>query len=102
MVGLEVRSARALALHADYELVVGVLIVAVAATVVAAPADRVNGLTVTLGVAAVAAGLMAAGVRGEMGVSASFIVLALAAVFLGPRSAIIAAIVSELVVAVLR
>jgi putative nucleotidyltransferase with HDIG domain len=53
-------------------------------------------------VGAVVAGLMAAGVKGEAGVSASFIVFALAAVFLGPRSAIIAAVISELVVTIAR
>jgi putative nucleotidyltransferase with HDIG domain len=69
------------------------------ATAVAAPGDRVNGLTAILGLASVIAGLMAEANEGGAGVSPSFIVFVLAGVFLGARSAVVAAIVSELVTA---
>jgi putative nucleotidyltransferase with HDIG domain len=102
MVGHESRQrADALQRHAASFLVVGGLVGCVVATAIAAPADRVSGLTVILAVAAVIAGLMVAGARDGLSVSASFIVFALAAVFLGPRSAVVAAIVSELVSALL-
>lgn len=102
MVGLEARRhARDWRQHAAW-CVVATLIVAVVVTAIAAPPDRVNGLTVILGLAAVCAGPMVAAIGGGSGVSASFIVLALAAVFLGARSAIVAAVVSELVAAGLR
>ncbi len=58
--------------------------------------DRVNGLSVVLGGAAIIAGCMAVGRPGGPDVSASFIVLLLAAAFLGPLSAALAAIFSEL------
>jgi putative nucleotidyltransferase with HDIG domain len=76
-------------------------IVAVFAVVIAdAPSDRVNSLTVILGIAAVAAGMVVSGERGKLGVSGSFIVIMLAAAFLGPASAAGAAVVSELSAAV--
>jgi putative nucleotidyltransferase with HDIG domain len=45
---------------------------------------------------------MAVGTKGSPGVSASFIVYALAGMFLGARSAVLAAVVSELVITVAR
>jgi putative nucleotidyltransferase with HDIG domain len=60
-----------------------------------APRDHLNGLSVVLVVAAVAAGLGVARVRQRVEVSASFIVYILAGAFLGPASAFVAAIVSE-------
>jgi putative nucleotidyltransferase with HDIG domain len=87
--------------HAQWCVVV-LLVAAVTATAIAAPPDRVNGLSVILGLAAVCAGPMVAAIGGGSGVSASFLVLALAAVFLGARSAIVAAVISELVVAGMR
>ena len=65
----------------------------------AAPADHVNSLSLILGVAAIAAGLMVAGERDGLSISASFIVFALAAVFLGARSAAAAAVLSEITAA---
>ena len=68
---------------------------AVVAVVVAAPPDRLSSLTVILGVAAVIAGLMVAGAKDGLSVSAGFIVVALAAVFLGARSAVAAGVLIE-------
>jgi putative nucleotidyltransferase with HDIG domain len=72
----------------------------VVATAFAPPRDRINGLSVILAVAAVIAGAMVAGSRDQLSVSASFIVYVLAGVFLGARSAIIAAVLSELTAAI--
>jgi putative nucleotidyltransferase with HDIG domain len=85
----------------DAGRVLGAAGVAAAVVVVSVVAwgDRVNSLTVVLGVAAVAAGVMVAGVRDGASVSASFLVYSLAAAFLGPRSAAAAAIISELTAA---
>jgi putative nucleotidyltransferase with HDIG domain len=80
-------------------LVVGALLASVIATVLWAPADKVSALTVILGVAAVIAGAMVAGARDGLSVSTSFIVYALAGVFLGARSAMAAAVVCELTAA---
>src|SRR5947209_6120067 len=82
-------------------VVIFALVASVTATALAAPPDRVDGLTGILAAASIVAGLMSAGAKGGMGVSASFITFALAAVFLGPRSAMAAAFVSELVAALL-
>ncbi|MGH2891295.1 MAG: HD-GYP domain-containing protein [Actinocrinis sp.] len=57
--------------------------------------DRVNTLSIILGIAAFGAGFLVGGERGGLGVSASFIVGALAAAFLGPLSAVIAMLISE-------
>jgi putative nucleotidyltransferase with HDIG domain len=57
--------------------------------------DRVNGLSLILGLAAVASGLMVAGARDAPSVSALFIVAVLAGAFLGPISAGTAAVISE-------
>ncbi len=79
--------------------VVVTMLVCVAAASIVPSADRVDSLSAVLAVAAIVAGLMVAGVRDGASVSASFLVYALAGVFLGPRSAIVAAIVCELVAA---
>ena len=55
-----------------------------------------SGLSIVLAFAAVAAGLGVASVRQRVEVSASFIVFMLAAAFLGPASAFVAAVVSEI------
>src|ERR1700739_3680240 len=71
-------------------------LVACAAVIVASSPDQVGALSIILGVASVAAGLLVVGELGGMGVSAGFIVAVLAAAFLGPASAAIAAVVAEL------
>jgi putative nucleotidyltransferase with HDIG domain len=80
--------------------VVAALLAVVVATALFAPPDRVNALTAILGIAAVIAGLMVAGARDEPSVSASFIVYVLAAAFLGARSAMAAAVLTELTAAI--
>jgi putative nucleotidyltransferase with HDIG domain len=72
------------------------LIVSAVVVAVDGHADRVNDLSIVLGLAAAVAGLMVAGMRDEPSVSASFIVTLLAAAFLGPASACAAAVISEL------
>ena len=62
-----------------------------------APKDHLTGLSIVLAVAAVAAGLGVTQVGQRLSVSASFVVLMLAAAFLGPASAFIAAAMSEVV-----
>jgi putative nucleotidyltransferase with HDIG domain len=57
--------------------------------------DQVGALSVILGVAAVAAGVLVEAVEGSAGISASFIVIVLAAAFLGPVSALIAGLLAE-------
>jgi putative nucleotidyltransferase with HDIG domain len=59
--------------------------------------DHLTGLSIVLALAAVAAGLGVARVRPSVEVSASFLVIMLAAAFLGPASAFVAAVVSEIV-----
>jgi putative nucleotidyltransferase with HDIG domain len=73
-------------------LVVGVCLAAAAV----AGDDRVGSLSIILGVGAVATGLLFEGDDGSVSVSASFIVIALAAAFLGPLSAGVAAGITEL------
>jgi putative nucleotidyltransferase with HDIG domain len=74
-----------------------VLSLAVCAIVIAeSRPDRSGSLSVILGCAALAAGVLVAGERGGLGISASFIVTMLAAAFLGPASAAATAIISEL------
>jgi putative nucleotidyltransferase with HDIG domain len=70
-----------------------------AIALVEGPSDRVDSLSVILGIAAVGAGVFVAGERGGVSVSAAFIVILLAAAFLGPASAAVAAIISELAAA---
>jgi putative nucleotidyltransferase with HDIG domain len=60
-----------------------------------APHDHLNGLSIVLAVAAIVTGLGVARVRQRVQVSASFLVIMLAAAFLGPASAFVAAVVSE-------
>jgi putative nucleotidyltransferase with HDIG domain len=79
-------------------LVVAALLgVCLAAVVVTAPADRVNGLSIILLVGALAAGLLVAGEQGGLSISASFLVYVLAGAFLGVRSAAAVAVITELV-----
>jgi putative nucleotidyltransferase with HDIG domain len=93
------RRAPALRRQAALCLVILALVAAVVAVIVAAPADRVSSLSVILGVAAVIAGLMVAGAKDGLSVSAGFIVVALASVFLGARSAVCVAVLTELTAA---
>src|SRR5438477_12344910 len=58
--------------------------------------ERVNGLTVVLGIASVGAGFLVVGDNDAPSISASFIVSVLAAAFLGPASAALTAIIAEL------
>jgi putative nucleotidyltransferase with HDIG domain len=102
MVGQEdrQRARRALSERAAACLPIGVLLVCVLVVALTASADKVSDLSVILGAAAVAAGLMVAGYRDSASVSASFLVYTLAAAFLGPRSAMAAACISELTAAI--
>jgi putative nucleotidyltransferase with HDIG domain len=86
--------------RAAYCIVVAALFAVVVATALFAPPDKTSGLTAVLGIAAVIAGLMVAGVRDEPSVSASFIVYVLAGAFLGARSAMAAAVITELTAAI--
>jgi putative nucleotidyltransferase with HDIG domain len=101
MVGLARRRARG---RTDERVLAFAVIATLAAVVVAtaifAPADKVDALTVILGLAAVIAGWMVAGARDGLSVSASFIVFVLAGAFLGARSALAAAVLSELTAAI--
>ncbi len=78
----------------------GLLVVCVVAAAIAASPDHVTDLSLILGAAAVVAGLMVAGSPDGLSVSASFLVYTLAAAFLGPRSAVAAACISELTAAI--
>jgi putative nucleotidyltransferase with HDIG domain len=69
---------------------------ACATAILLSPGDNVGPLSVILGIAAVFAGVLVAGESGGVGVSASFIVIVLAASFLGPLSAVLAAVIAEL------
>ncbi len=62
---------------------------------VVAPDDHLNGLSIVLAIAAVGAGLGVARVVQLTNVSASFLVYILAGAFLGPASAFVAAVISE-------
>ncbi len=71
--------------------------IACGAAILVGRPDRVDSLSVVLGIAAVGAGVLSVGERGNrLGVSASFIVATLAAAFLGPASAAVAAVLAEL------
>jgi putative nucleotidyltransferase with HDIG domain len=65
--------------------------------VLVAPDDHLSGLSVVLGLAAVAAGVGVTRVGLRLSVSGSFLVYMLAAAFLGPASACVSAAVSETV-----
>ena len=71
----------------------------VAVAAVQAHSDHVNGRTAILGFAAVLSGVAVAPARGRVSVSASFLVVLLAAALLGPASACGAALLSELTAA---
>lgn len=76
------------------------LAVCAAAIVVSSP-DRVSSLSVILGVAAVVTGLLVVGEGGGgLGVTGAYIVFVLAAAFLGPLSAALAAVIAEVSAAV--
>jgi putative nucleotidyltransferase with HDIG domain len=68
-----------------------------AAAVAQGRPDHFNSLSLILALAAVGAGAMVAGTRGGLSISGAFIVSVLAAAFLGPVSAVIAAFLSEIV-----
>ena len=71
--------------------------IACGAVILVGRPDRVYSLSVVLGIAAIGAGVLSVGERGNrIGVSASFIVATLAAAFLGPASAAGAAVLAEL------
>jgi putative nucleotidyltransferase with HDIG domain len=76
------------------------LVACVVAAFIAAPADQVNNLSLILGIAAIASGLMVVGKPDGLSISAAFITCALAAVFLGARSAAAVAVLSEITAAV--
>jgi putative nucleotidyltransferase with HDIG domain len=57
--------------------------------------DRVDALSVILGVGALGAGVLVAGESGRLAVSAAFTVYVLAAALLGPVSAVAAALIAE-------
>ncbi|MGH2885977.1 MAG: hypothetical protein ACRDPA_25330, partial [Solirubrobacteraceae bacterium] len=62
---------------------------------IVAPQDHLTGLSIVLALAALAAGLGVARVRQGVEVSAAFLVYILAGAFLGPTSAFVAAVISE-------
>jgi putative nucleotidyltransferase with HDIG domain len=65
-------------------------------TILLSRGESVNALSAIFGIAAVFAGLLVAGERDGLSVSASFIVVVLAAAFLGPASAAAVAVIAEL------
>jgi ABC-type Co2+ transport system permease subunit len=71
------------------------MVAACAAGMIASPTERVNSLSAVLGLGAIVAGYLVVGERGGIGVSPSFIVWVLAAAFLGPLSAALAAVIGE-------
>jgi putative nucleotidyltransferase with HDIG domain len=81
---------------AIWVLVSAGLVAAVVVAVVGGRHDHVTSLSAVLGVAAVLSGVIGAGASGGFSVSATFIVLVLAAAFLGPVSACVVVILSEL------
>jgi putative nucleotidyltransferase with HDIG domain len=86
----------ALRRHAAAPVATAAALAAAAAGIAAGPPDRLNSLSVILGVAALAAGVLAAGEPGgRLGISSSFIVWVLAAAFLGPLSAAVTALIGE-------
>jgi putative nucleotidyltransferase with HDIG domain len=68
---------------------------ACAGAILFSPTDKVNGLSIILGVGAVGAGCLVAGESGRLAISSSFTVIVLAAALLGPISAIAAAVIAE-------
>jgi putative nucleotidyltransferase with HDIG domain len=80
-------------------LVIAGTLTVVAVVIISARPDHVGDLSIVLGIAAVIAGWLVAGEAEGLSVSGAFIVLVLAAAFLGARSAILAALLSELTAA---
>jgi putative nucleotidyltransferase with HDIG domain len=78
------------------------LVASVIATVLQAGSDRAphNSLSIVLGIAAFVAGYMMVSLGGRTGVSAAFIVVVLAAAFLGPVSACLTAVIAEIAASV--
>jgi putative nucleotidyltransferase with HDIG domain len=76
-------------------LALACLVASLVVAAVDADPGRMTSLGVVLGVAAIVSGVMVAGSRGAPSVSATFIVIVLAAAFLGPAQACAAAILSE-------
>ncbi len=72
-----------------------------ALVIVLSPPDQLDSLSVILGIAAVAAGILVVGEKGGLAMSASFIVIMLAAAFLGPASAAAVAVIAELTATVM-
>jgi putative nucleotidyltransferase with HDIG domain len=93
--GLDRRQSRLRTL-ATAVLVVGIP-ACVAVAVVGARVDRAghSSLTIVLALAAVASGVMVVDLGGGASISASFVVILLAAAFLGPASACAAAVLAE-------
>src|SRR5918911_1315475 len=83
-------------------LLVGALLLGGGIGLGIADLDRLNSLSAILAAAAVIAGFMAVGPRGGPTISSAFIVALLAAAFLGPLSAAVAAILSEAAAAARR
>jgi putative nucleotidyltransferase with HDIG domain len=77
---------------------VGIAACAVVAVVQADP-EHVSGLSIALILAAIAAGATVVPSLGKASISAGFIVLTLAAAFVGPSSAVLCAVVTELIAA---
>jgi putative nucleotidyltransferase with HDIG domain len=75
------------------------LVGCIAVAVVQAHLDRIDSLSIVLGVAAAASGVSVTRIRGGGSLSASLIVFLLAAAFLGVASACVAAAISELTAA---
>jgi putative nucleotidyltransferase with HDIG domain len=76
-------------------VVVAGLLICAAAVAQGRP-EHINSLSLILALAAVGAGAMVAGTRGGLSISGAFIVSVLAAAFLGPVSAVVAAFLSEI------
>ena len=78
------------------------LLVSVIVAALQAGSDRGphNGLTIVLGIAAFVAGYTMVPLGGRTGVSAAFIVVVLAAAFLGPVSACLTAVIAEIAASV--
>jgi putative nucleotidyltransferase with HDIG domain len=75
---------------------IATLLICIAIILLGRP-DRVYSLSVILGIAAIGAGVLSVGERGNrLGISAAFIVAVLAAAFLGPASAAAVAVLAEL------
>ena len=93
------QSGRRASVVAGYVLVALGLAACIVLPWLVASGDHVSSLTIVLGIAAVLAGVLVAGSRDGLSVSASFLVYVLAAAFLGPRTAVAVAIISELTAA---